>query len=99
MYKRQGYAREIRELRKKRSQLTEDIEEIVLEIEVKQPEPEEEVQQPDEEPEVIPQETQQEVSPVSYTHLDVYKRQNIEGDELNVSKALIEGTEQVESNN
>ena len=41
---------------------TEDVEEILLEIEDRQPEPAEEVQQSEDEPEVIQQETQQEIS-------------------------------------
>ena len=43
-------------LEEKEATSTEDVEEILLEIEDKQLEPAEEVQQPDDEPEVIPQE-------------------------------------------
>ena len=59
---------------------TEDVEEIVVEVKDKQIEPAEGVQQPMEEPEVMIQEVPpgpSQPEPVSYTHLDVYKRQEL----------------------
>ena len=49
-------------LEEKEATSAEDVEEILLEIEDRQPEPAEEVQQPEDEPEVIQQETQPEAS-------------------------------------
>ena len=49
-------------MEEKEATSAEDVEEILLEIEDRQPEPAEEVQQPEGEPEVIQKETQPEIS-------------------------------------
>ena len=59
--KRAAEAEREARMEEKEATSAEDVEEILLEIEDRQPEPAEEVQQPEGEPEVIQQETQPEV--------------------------------------